>query len=198
MTNTGIAHGGNGFEAVAFLMKEFSDFDPYKASESERKEKLAELAQKSADEYLHYKKLAKASGNLQYKKMPCVNHPVFKGKPINIDPREEFIWNLFNEKEMNNPFQEFYHYLVQELYKNGATKNVFCVNIDAVIATISLELFWDDWKAKSISKKDMQDIVFTMFLFARMAGTAAEISDHLSRGTDMDCRTPASQVGYIG
>jgi len=26
--------------------------------------------------------------------LPCINHPVFKGKPVNIDPREEFVRNL--------------------------------------------------------------------------------------------------------
>ena len=197
MANTGLAHGGNGFEAVAFLMEVFADFDPYTATAADKDAKLKELAHKAASDWGHYKKQAKIEGNMNYSKIPCVNHPVFKGKAKNIDPREEFIWNLFATRKTVNPFQEFYHILVQELFEVGATKNVFCVNIDAVIATISLDLFWKDMKAGKIEKSEMQDIVFIMFLFARMVGSAAEITDHRSRGTDMDCRTPASQVEYV-
>ena len=197
MCNTGIAHGGNGFEAVAFLMDQFKDFNPYTASQAEQDETMKKLAHKAAADWGEYKKKAKIEGNMNYTKIPCVNHPVFKDKPKNIDPREEFIWGLFEEKKMVNPFQVFYHHLVEELYNVGATKNIFCVNIDAVIATISLELFWDDWKAGKVQSGEMQDIVFIMFLFARMVGSAAEVSDHLSRGTDMDCRTPASQCDFV-
>ena len=197
MTNTGIAHGGNGFEAIAFLIEKFGDLDPYKANKQELEEKLKSIAGKAAEDYLHYKKKAKAEGNLNYAKVPCVNHPVFKNKPVNVDPREEFIWNLFEKKKMVNPFQVFYHHLVKEMFEVGATKNVFCVNIDAVIATISLELFWDQMKKGQITEKEMQDIVFIMFLIGRMTGVASEIADHLARGNDMDCRTPASQVGFV-
>ena len=84
-----------------------------------------------------------------------------------------------------------------ELHKAGATANVFCVNIDAVIATVSLELFWKQYKSKAITELEMQDLVFSMFLFGRMVGTAAEVSDHMNRGTDMDCRTPASEVRFV-
>jgi len=196
MSNTGLAHGGNGFEAVKFLIEQFGKFDPYKSPKGLEK-KLTSLAQGTAKTYNDYKKAAKVSGNMQYMKIPCVNHPVFKGKSVNIDPREEFIYKLFSDKGMSNPFQEYYHVLVKELFAVGATKNQFCVNIDAVIATISLELFWKQFKSGEVSEAQMQDLVFVMFLFARMAGTAAEVSDHRSRGTDMDCRTPASQLEFV-
>lgn len=197
MTNTGIAHGGNGFEAVAFLMEQFDGFDPYEVSGKKLDSKLKALANKTAVEYASFKKKAKTEGNMNYMKIPCVNHPVFKDKPVNIDPREEYIFELFEKKKMTNPFQVYYHELVKELFEVGATRNVFCVNIDAVIATISLELFWKQLKKGEITKEKMQDIVFIMFLFGRMTGTAAEISDHLARGTDMDCRTPASEVSFV-
>jgi len=196
MTNTGLAHGGNGFEAVKFLIEQFADLDPYKGQKDLDKT-LSSLAAGTAKTYNEYKKAAKIAGNMQYMKIPCVNHPVFKGKPVNVDPREEFIYELFNEKGMSNPFQEYYHVLVKELFAAGATSNQFCVNIDAVIATISLELFWKQFKSGAVTEAEMQDLVFVMFLFARMAGTAAEVADHRSRGTDMDCRTPASQLEFV-
>ncbi len=197
MMNTGFAHGGNGFEAVEFLIKEFGDMDPYGDSGDSRDKKLEDLASRVAKEYIEYKKEAKARGEMDYRKIPCTNHPVFKGKPVNHDPREQYVRELFGQKSMVNPFLEFYHFLVQKLFEVGATKNVFCVNIDAVIATVSLELFWKQFKENKISNLDMQDIVFTMFLFGRMVGSAAEIADHRNRGTDMDCRTPASEVTFV-
>jgi succinyl-CoA synthetase alpha subunit len=197
MMNTGLAHGGNGFEAIAFLISKLDKVDPYAKPMKEMAGDLEKLAAKAASDYLKYKKVEKAKGNLQYDKIPCTNHPVFKGKPVNVDPREEYVRELFEKHKIVNPFLEFYHYLVVELHKVGATDNVFCVNIDAVIATVSLELFWKQFKSGEIKEDAMKDIVFTMFLFGRMAGTAAEVADHLNRGTDMDCRTPASEVMFV-
>jgi hypothetical protein len=45
--------------------------------------------------------------------------------------------------------------------------------------------------------RQVQDLVFTLFLFGRSIGVAAEISDHRDRGLDMDCRTPESELSYI-
>jgi len=36
---------------------------------------------------------------------------------------------------------------VKELYAEGVTKNVFCVNVDAVLAVITLKLVWKDLQA---------------------------------------------------
>ncbi|MCP4757163.1 MAG: CoA-binding protein [Proteobacteria bacterium] len=199
MNNTGRDHGGNGFEAIKYLKDSFGDYDPYQAtSGADNDKKLAELGLKAAEAYLGIKKKAKEEGDLSYFKVPCVNHPVFKNKPVNHDPREVFVRDLFKTRDEVNHFQEFYHHLVQGMFDVGATKNVFCVNIDGVIATISLDLLWDDVNSGKISPKDMQDIAFILFLFGRMVGCAAEIADHKSRGNAMDCRTPASQVGWVG
>ncbi|MDH5717764.1 MAG: CoA-binding protein [Spirochaetia bacterium] len=196
MMNTGFVHGGNGYEAVDFLINELGDYDPYTQKQASWDKNLEGMADKVANAYNEYKKQEKAKGNNDYKKIPCTNHPVFKGKPVNIDPREDYVRGLFKEKSLVNPFLEFYHHLVVKLHEVGATKNVFCVNIDAVIATVSLGLFWKQFKKNEISEQEMQDIVFTLFLFARMVGCSAEIADHRNRGTNMDCRTPASEMTY--
>ena len=49
----------------------------------------------------------------------------------------------------------------------------------------------------SIGDAELETAAFTIFLLARMAGSAAEIEDHLNRGRNMDTRTPASQVRFI-
>jgi len=83
------------------------------------------------------------------------------------------------------------------LYENGASSNVYCVNIDAVIAVISLKLMWKSIVSGKMPDEQMQRIGFIIFLLGRMVGVSAEIIDHRDRGLDMDCRTPVKELEYI-
>jgi succinyl-CoA synthetase alpha subunit/citrate synthase len=195
MTNTGLAHGGNGFKAVAWLLGVFEGHDPYRTPQAERDVFLRQLAEEKARDFLAIKKNAR--GAQPAEPIPCINHPVFRGQAVNIDPREERLRALLRERGIQNPFLEFYHQLVEQLYAVGATRNVFCVNVDAVIATLALELFWPQWQNGGITLDAMQDAVFRLFLYGRMPGIAAEIADHRSRGSDMDCRTPNEELRYM-
>jgi citrate synthase len=195
MTNTGLAHGGNGFRAIDYLLEVFKKLDPYQVPETERDQWLQQLAEECARNYLELKR--NQSGTSPPPPIPCINHPVFRGQPVNIDPREARICELLAQQGLSNPFLEFYHHLVQQLFNVGATRNVFCVNVDAVLATLSLELFWPQLQDGTVTSDAMQDAVFRLFLYGRMPGIAAEITDHLSRGTDMDCRTPNSELRYL-
>ena len=197
MSNTGLAHGGAGFEAVEFLINSFKNVKFSDPAKIPAPSKLKVLTNKVAVEYLEYKQKAKSAGKTSYTRIPCINHPVFKGKPVNIDPREDYIYHHFKQLKIDNVFWEFYHELVKSLYETGVSSNVYCVNIDAVIAVISLKLMWSDYKKKQITKTDMQKIGFIIFLLGRMAGVSAEIADHLDRGQDMDCRTPVSETVYV-
>ena len=71
------------------------------------------------------------------------------------------------------------------------------MNIDAVIAVITLKLMWKSYKEKTITEEEMQHIGFIIFLLGRMAGVTAEIIDHSDRGQDMDCRTPTGQTKFV-
>ena len=80
--NTGLAHGGNGFEAVQYLMKYFQETglddpalneDALKASGID----VAALADRTVRENAEFKAEAKAGGSLRVKPLPCINHPVF-------------------------------------------------------------------------------------------------------------------------
>ncbi len=196
LTNTGLAHGGNGFEGIEYILNAFKDIkieDPGKKSTNIDIEEIAYLA---AKKFANDKKEAKSKG-VGYKRIPGINHPVFKGKPVNIDPREEYIYNKFKAESIDNIFWDFYRQLVKSLYKQRITKNVYCVNIDAVIATITLKLLWKLYKSGEVNETEMQIIGFNLFLFGRTAGIAGEIDDHRNRGTDMDCRTPASQTRFV-
>ena len=156
------------------------------------------MAMEVAKEYKDYKGKQKALGNLDYAKIPCVNHPIFKGKDVNVDPREVFVSGLFKEKGLDNVFLDFYHRLVNAMFKAKVSKNVYCVNIDAVIAVILLKMVWPEYKAGKLKENDIETASFSTFLFGRMIGCAAEIDDHTNRGKNMDTRTPASKVAYVG
>jgi hypothetical protein len=198
LTHTGFAHGGNGYEAAAFLLENFKDKGLKNADDTAHGLDLDAMAMEVAKNYSDYKNKQKAIGNLDYAKLPCINHPIFKGKDVNHDPREVFVQGLFKEKGINNVFLEFYHSLVQALFKAKVSKNVYCVNIDAVIAVILLKVVWADFSEGKMKEEDIESASFATFLFGRMIGCAAEIDDHTSRGKNMDTRTPASQCRYVG
>jgi hypothetical protein len=56
---------------------------------------------------------------------------------------------------------------------------------------------WNSYNEGRISDAEMQKIGFIIFLIGRMVGISAEIADHMERGTDMDCRTPLSELKFI-
>ncbi|MFQ5561364.1 MAG: CoA-binding protein, partial [Nitrospinota bacterium] len=198
LTHTGFAHGGNGYEAIAFLIEHFKAEALKDPGDRKHGISLKEIADRYALSYAAYKKKEKAAGNIEYKKVPCINHPVFKGKDVNYDPRERFVHKLFEEKGTYNIFFDFYHNLVESMFENKVTKNVYCVNIDAIIAVILLKMVWSDLKEGKISDEDVESSAFTTFLYGRMVGCAAEIDDHINRGKNMDTRTPASKCAYVG
>ena len=96
------------------------------------------------------------------------------------------------ERGERNVFHDYYRALVQALFEQGVTSNVFCVNVDAVIAAWLLKLLWQPYRAGELDAEALETAAFTIFLFARMAGSAAEIEDHLNRGRNMDTRSAYS------
>jgi succinyl-CoA synthetase alpha subunit len=197
MTHTGLAHGGNGFEAVDYLLQQFKGVKLDDAGKPDGQLDIKQLANQAAKAYFKYKQAQKDAENPNYKRIPCINHPVFKGKDVNVDPREEYIRKRFESEGIANVFLDFYHSLVRELFNEGATENVFCVNVDAVLATVTLKLIWSDLAHKRLESRQVQDLVFILFLLGRAIGVAAEIADHFDRGEDMDCRTPQNEISFV-
>lgn len=197
LANTGLAHGGSGYEAVEYLMNAFKEVEISDPGQTDGQIDVAAIGHKAALDFLEYKNQAKLQGKMKYRRIPCINHPVFKGKRVNIDPREDFIRKRLKEEGIENIYWDFYHHLVESLYKVGATNNIYCVNIDAVIAVISLKLMHKALQEKKLQAETIQDVGFLIFLLGRMAGVAAEIADHMDRGQDMDCRTPLSETIYV-
>ncbi len=197
LSHCGFAHGGNGYEGVAFLLDQFEGSDLVDPGAATPQVDVDQLAARYVDTYARYKADKKTSGNLDIQKIPGVNHPVFKDKPVNHDPREVFIAKLMAQRGEHNVFHEFYRALVQKLYDEGVSRTVYCVNIDAVIAALLLKTVWPAYRAGTIPAAALETAAFTVFLYARMLGCAAEIDDHLNRGRNMDTRAAASACRFV-
>lgn len=197
LTHSGYAHGGNGYEGIAFLLEQFGDSGLIDPGAVDPGVDVSALAQRAVDAYAAYKAGRKETGSLDVAKLPGVNHPVFKNRPVNHDPRERFIAGLMRSRGEHNVFHDFYRALVQGLFDNGVSRNIYCVNIDAVIAALVLKIVWPSYRSEQVDRVTLETAAFTLFLYARMLGCAAEIDDHLNRGRNMDTRTPASQCRFI-
>ncbi len=197
LTHTGYSHGGNGFEGMAFLLDQFKDKRLADPTDRVHGLDLKAMATAFALSYKEEKSQGKELGTGGPRALPGVHHPVFKGKPVNYDPRERFIAKMMEERGDYNVFHDFYRHLVQALFDVGATPYVFCVNVDAIIAALLLALLWKDYKSGKLSERDLETAAFTAFLYGRMIGCAAEIDDHLNRGRNMDTRTPAETCRFV-
>ncbi|MFM0393049.1 CoA-binding protein [Paraburkholderia phytofirmans] len=197
LTHTGYTHGGNGYEGIAFLIEAFRDSGLADPSDPAHGVDLRSLAERSVERYAQYKARQKHAGSLDIAKLPGVNHPVFKDRPVNYDPREVFIAELCEKRGEYNVFHAFYRELVQALFDVGVSRNVYCVNVDAVIAALLLKMLWQPLQRGELTETDLETAAFTIFLYPRMLGCAAEIDDHLNRGRNMDTRTPASQCRFV-
>jgi hypothetical protein len=198
LTHTGYAHGGsNGYEGIAYLIEQFKDQGLHDPGQADHGIDLRDMAAKAVNRYADYKRQQKAHGSLDISKLPGVNHPVFKDKPVNHDPHEVFIARLLDRRGELNVFHQFYRELVQQLYASGVPRNVHCVNVDAVIAALLLKMLWKPLQEGSIGAHDLETAAFTIFLCPRMLGCAAEIDDHLNRGRNMGTRAPASACAFV-
>ena len=197
LTHTGYTHGGNGYEGIAFLAEQFRDSALADPSDPAHGIDLRALADRTVQQYARYRAERKRAGGLDIAKLPGVNHPVFKDRPVNHDPREVFVRELYAGRGERNVFHDYYRALVQALYDAGLSRNVYCVNIDAVIAALLLKMLWQPLRHGEIAESELETAAFTLFLYPRMLGCAAEIDDHLNRGRNMDTRTPASQCRFV-
>ena len=197
LTHTGYSHGGNGFEGMAFLLERFQGIELKEPTDPNHGIDLAGMAKSFAEAYREEKANARELGAAELRALPGVHHPVFKGKPVNYDPRERFIAKFMEEHDDYNIFHAYYRELAQALYDAGATPYVFCVNVDAIIAALLLAVLWQDYRSGTLTVKDLETAAFNVFLYGRMIGAAAEIDDHLNRGRNMDMRTPQDNCRFI-
>jgi hypothetical protein len=186
----GAVHGGNGSDAVKLLLESFAGTgleDPYTSFPG-----TAELAGRAAAEFKRRKEAAQDAG-LEYERLPCLGHPVFRDQAVNHDPRERVIAAALKEAGRSSVFLEFYHALARALKDNGTTRNVLAVNVDAAIACVWLGICWKRLADKQLTVRRVMDIAFAVFALGRAAGGAAEFLDHQDFGTEMDMRVPVAE-----
>jgi Succinyl-CoA synthetase, alpha subunit len=186
----GSTHGGNGSEAVQFLMDVFEKYDIKDAYDS--KLDVKSVAVEYAAEFKK-KKNAAQEASLEYGRVPCLGHPVFKNDAINVDPREQVIYDFIKKSGRSNIFLEFYHHLVQALKDNGTMNKVLAVNVDAALACASLGICWRHLVEKQMTRQRAVDIPFIVFCIGRVVGGAAEYLDHKDFGREMDMRIPTTE-----
>jgi hypothetical protein len=197
LTHTGYAHGGAGYEGIVFLAEQFRDTGLKDPASTRHGLDLKAMAERFAAGYARQKAELKEAGAERMRAIAGLNHPIFRDKPVNKDPREGFIHELFAGRGEYNVFHEYYHALARALFDAGVTRNVFCVNIDGVIGALLLKMLWPRYRSGGFSEHELEIAAFTIFLYGRMIGCAAEIDDHINRGRNMDTRTPASQCHYV-
>src|SRR5258708_2153583 len=134
LTHSGYAHGGNGYEGIAFLLEQFRDACLEDPTDPKHGIDLKALAMRYVYEYAQHKSNKKTAGSLDIQKIPGVNHPVFKDRPVNYDPREVYVRELFQKRSEYNVFHEYYHPLVQALFDAGVSRNVYFLTLDPVLA----------------------------------------------------------------
>ena len=187
LTHTGYSHGGAGYEGIVFLAEQFRDSGLKDPSSAAHGLDLKAMAKRFAEQYAKQKTELKESGAERMRAIAGLNHPVFRDKPVNQDPREAFIHELFRGRGEYNVFHEYYHALARALFEAGVTRNVFCVNIDGVIGALLLKMLWPRYRGGGFSEHDLEVAAFTIFLYGRMIGCAAG---------DRRPHQPRAQHGY--
>jgi succinyl-CoA synthetase alpha subunit len=190
LAGIGTVHGGNGSDAVKLLLETFANTDledPYAPFPA-----AGELAQRTAAGFKRRKEAAQEAG-LEYERIPCLGHPVFRNEAVNHDPRERVIAAALREAGRVQVFLDFYHALAGALKENGSTPNVLAVNVDAAIACVWLGICWRRLREKQMTVRRIMDIAFSAFALGRAAGGVGEFLDHQDFGTEMDMRLPVAE-----
>ena len=121
---------------------------------------------------------------------------MFRGKPVNYDPREAFSPGSWSERGEHNVFHDFYRAAGPGALRRGGHPTCSASTSTRVIAACCWAAV-APYRAGALGDAALEIAAFTVFLYGRMAGSAAEIDDHLNRGRNMDTRTPASEVRFI-
>ncbi|KPJ89657.1 MAG: hypothetical protein AMS17_00925 [Spirochaetes bacterium DG_61] len=190
LATLGTVHGGNGARSVQFLLDNFGNLDihdPYNEYPG-----VKDIALRAANDFKVRKTQAKEAG-IEYERIPCLGHPVYRNDPVNYDPREQVIYQFIKDSGKTNIFLDFYHELVQFLKDNGCTNKVLAVNLDAAIACVWLGICWRKIREKQMTVSRAFDIPFLAFALGRAAGGAGEYLDHQDYGTEMDMRIPVTE-----
>ena len=196
LTHCGYSHGGNGFEGMAFLLDQFRDKglkDPSDPAHGiDLKAMATDFAKATAGRRRRRRSSAPSSGPCR----ACITRSS-RASP-STSTRASASWrNTWRAPGATTSSTPSTASSCRRSTSRAPVPYVFCVNVDAVIAALLLALLWPDYQAGRLTDRDLETAAFTVFLYGRMIGSAAEIDDHLNRGRNMDTRTPASACGFV-
>lgn len=192
----GDVHGGNGRRAVEYLLDIFKDTNLEDPHDPKHGLDLQAIANREVARFARHRSAAKEAGT-DYKRIPCLGHPVFKSNPVNYDPRERVIAGYLDEQGRCNVFLDFYHMLARRLKEIGVARNVWAVNLDGAIASVVLGVCWNALKEKRMTVRRACDIAFMVFAGGRVIGAGAEFLDHQDYGSPMDMRIPVKECTIL-
>jgi len=196
LATVGDVHGGNGKEAVSFMIDAFANsalVDPYDES---KKDLVRQKARQAATETLSRKRSA-AEQDVAFQRVPCLGHPVYRNEDVNHDPREQVVARYLQQIGVYHAFLDFYHELAAAMREVGATRNVLAVNVDAAIACVWLGICWPLLCEKKLSVERAKNIAVAAFALGRAAGGAGEYFDHHDFGQPMDMRIPVTECTVL-
>ena len=196
LATIGDVHGGNGQQAVAFMIDAFANsmlVDPYDVAS---KDFVRQKAKQVAAETLRHKRAA-AEQDVTFQRVPCLGHPVYRNDDVNHDPREQVIARYLEKIQVYHAFLDFYHELAAALREVGVTRNVLAVNVDAAIACVWLGVCWPLLCEKRLTAERAKHIAVAAFALGRAAGGVGEYLDHSDFGQPMDMRIPVSECAAL-
>ena len=123
---------------------------------------LAGIVNAEVERFSKLRAAAKEAGT-DYERIPCLGHPVFRDKSVNVEPREQVIVDYLAGKCLRNVFLEFYHMLVRRLKEVGIARNVWAVNLDGAIASVTLGMCWQALAEKRMTLRRACDLAFIIF-----------------------------------
>ena len=192
----GDVHGGNGRQAVQYLLRIFRNSGLVNPYDANHRLDLTGIVHGEVARFSKLRAAAKEAGT-DYERIPCLGHPVFRDKPVNVDPREQVIRDHLTRNGLYNIFLEFYHMLAARLKEVGIARNVWAVNLDGAIASVTLGMCWKALAQKQLTVRRACDLAFLIFAVGRAGGAAGEFLDHQDFGAPMDMRIPVSECEVL-
>jgi len=192
----GDVHGGNGREGVEYLLRVFRDTGLVNPYDPEHGLDLKKIVHDEVERFSKVRSASKEAGT-DYERIPCLGHPVFRTQAVNYDPRERILSAYLSENKLYNIFLSFYHGLTVRMKEVGIASNVWAVNLDGAIASVTLGMCWKALAEKRMTVRRACDLAFLIFALGRAAGAAGEFLDHQDYGSPMDMRVPVNECEVL-
>jgi len=181
---------------VEYLLRVFRDTGLVNPYDPEHGLDLKTIVHDEVERFSKVRSASKEAGT-DYERIPCLGHPVFRTQAVNYDPRERILSAYLSENKLYNIFLSFYHGLTVRLKEVGIASNVWAVNLDGAIASVTLGMCWKALAEKRMTVRRACDLAFLIFALGRAAGAAGEFLDHQDYGSPMDMRVPVNECEVL-